>query len=261
LGLLKDVAGRYDFVFDLHGTPASAVFARVASRGRVVGYAGKRCSALYSEIVEDREPERHTVEVNLDLLAAAGLPRPAEVTIEAPADDARTARVRATLDGPGAILHPGGRFAHKLWPAERFRVVAEELKEKGFAVRVLLGPGETLPLPLREFEPVAGIPPRDLGPVLRAFDLFVGNDSGPMHFAAAAGCRVVGIFGPSSTARWRPWSHRSIALSAPCRCGAGWQAACRNPEAWCLAAVTVEEVLAAVDRLLETPSSRKNVVC
>jgi ADP-heptose:LPS heptosyltransferase len=68
-----------------------------------------------------------------------------------------------------------------------------------------------------------------LAAVLERADLFVGNDSGVMHLAAAMGCPVVAVFGPSSAVAWGPWwppagappgdasPHRLVGLDLPCR--------------------------------------------
>lgn len=235
--LAARIRKKYDIVLDLAGTPAAAVLARVASRGSVVGYSGKRLSRLYDRRVPSGGPDDHTVEINLGFLDALGIERPVNPAIVL--ENRHAAR-------RGAILHPGGRFAHKLWPAERFAEVARHLSQNTIDVTILVGPGESCPQPLRGFSLLTRVPAAELGGALTKFELFIGNDSGPMHLAAAAGCRVIGIFGPSNPARWRPWSENARVVTAPCRCGFGTQEPCRYPSEWCLEKITVAKVIESI---------------
>lgn len=148
-----------------------------------------------------------------------------------------------------AILHAGGRFAHKLWPAARFREVADLLQKRGWNVSLLVGPDEAVAPELGGLNQIRNVRVEELASVLGAFDLFVGNDSGPMHYAAAAGCNVVGIFGPSDPRRWRPFSPRSEVVSAECACGLGVQTPCRFPDRWCLSSISVQAVMDSISRL------------
>ena len=57
----------------------------------------------------------------------------------------------------------------------------------------------------------------ELAAVLRQCDLLVANDGGVGHLAAAAGTRVVSVFGPSNDAAWRPLTSTVVAADLPCR--------------------------------------------
>ena len=85
----------------------------------------------------------------------------------------------------------------------------------------------------REFRCVAGAPLSEIKSLLASSSLFVGNDSGPAHMAAAFGVPSVVVFGASDPAIWGPWRTASEALSAP----GG------------IAQVETGQVLAAVERL------------
>ena len=127
------------------------------------------------------------------------------------------------------------------------------------------------------FDPPAGWPSSDsirtvsgaslveLAAVIERCSLYVGNDSGPMHIAAALGVPTVGIYGSSSPDRTSPhgvWRavHLSVSASfacSPCRerffedCPSLPSSDERPP---CLNEVSVKMVTAAVDRILESRS-------
>ena len=84
--------------------------------------------------------------------------------------------------------------------------------------------------------------------------LFVGNDSGPAHIAAAVKTPHVVLFGPASSVRWRPWRAPSVLVQNPFACNPCAMYTCEafeQPE--CIRSITVEQVLQAIDRL--TPGS------
>ena len=162
----------------------------------------------------------------------------------------------------GAIgLFPGSNASSRRWASERFAEVARRLAERGHRVIVFGGPGEEA-LSRR----VAGDVALDLGgrtdlPTLAAglasCRRVVSNDSGPMHLAAATGTTVVAIWGAGEPRETGPLGvgHRIVRHeSLPCiacrhnvcpRHGRGTYLPDADRE--CLALVTVDEVLAAVE--------------
>ena len=118
----------------------------------------------------------------------------------------------AALD---VVLHPGSGSARKNWPIERFAHLARVLAEQGRHVTWLMGPAEedmTLPPGAEVFSCTSLV---DLGRALQDAALYVGNDSGITHLAAAVGCPCIAVFGPTNPAVWAPrgahvWIHRDV---------------------------------------------------
>ncbi len=106
---------------------------------------------------------------------------------------------------PGtAALHPGSGNPKKNWPFERFCNLAENLERAGLAVRWVLGPAEEgMKLPSGA-EAWRNARLSDLAAAFAACRLFVGNDSGVTHLAAAAGCPTVALFGATDPGVWAP---------------------------------------------------------
>jgi ADP-heptose:LPS heptosyltransferase len=125
-------------------------------------------------------------------------------------------------------FHPGSGSATKNWPAERFLALARQLDGHPSLGRppslLVLGPAEAdgppaaTPLPEADTPSlvVAREPPlRVLGAVLSRAGLYVGNDSGVSHLAAAAGVPTLALFGPTDPGLWAPVGRHVRCLRAP----------------------------------------------
>jgi ADP-heptose:LPS heptosyltransferase len=124
---------------------------------------------------------------------------------------ARLSASPARARGPYAVIHPVASQPDKTWPAARFLEVAANLDMEPVFIA---GPGEDLG-PFRSYRTVAGAPLSEVKNLLAGASLFVGNDSGPAHMAAAFGLPVVAIFGSSNVEIWRPWKTCAETLSSP----------------------------------------------
>lgn len=130
--------------------------------------------------------------------------------------------------GPILAMGPAANWLGKTWPIERFARVAIELLDAdgpmaGGRLMILGGPDDA-----RYVEPLARTLPRDrlidlTGQVdlltayacLKRARLFVGNDSGLMHLAAAAGTPTIGLFGPSDDRLYAPWGPDTRVVRGP----------------------------------------------
>ena len=142
-----------------------------------------------------------------------------------------------TPDRPYAVIHPLASSDAKAWPAERFLAIARWLRdEAALAPVIIAGPGEDLS-EFAGFNQLAGASLREVKSLMSGASLFVGNDSGPAHMAAAFGVPVVALYGTSDPAIWAPWRTRSEVVAAP----KGLQS------------VTVDDVRNAIEKLLGSP--------
>jgi hypothetical protein len=106
--------------------------------------------------------------------------------------------------GPPLLVHPGSGGRHKNWPLDEFVRVVRRLSTRERPVGWILGPAEeglTLPAGahLVYRQSLVG-----LARLLAGARLYIGNDSGITHLAAAAGCPTVAIFGPTNPVVWAP---------------------------------------------------------
>lgn len=100
------------------------------------------------------------------------------------------------------LIQPGSGSRSKNWPLANFEALAGRLEAAGCRVAWCLGPAEE-EWPSRS-DALPPMPLVDLAGVLAGARLFVGNDSGISHLAAATGCPTVAIFGPTNPRVWRP---------------------------------------------------------
>ncbi len=174
-------------------------------------------------------------------------------------------------------LAPGASDDLKRWPVEHFARCCRELVEPlGADVLIFGGPGEAKLL--REFEEqtrgldrvkiVQGLHLRRVAALLSQCVLYVGNDSGLMHLAAAVGTPVVILFGPTMPHLYLPRSVRSQAVASPVACPYRPRRAFGHPRCVlagacllgtpCIQAIEPAQVHAAVkeEYARETPETR-----
>ena len=124
--------------------------------------------------------------------------------------------VEALAAAPEVVIHLGSGSPAKCWPTANFHALASALQKRGWHTALLCGPVE------RERQLAVGSLPalhppdlRSLAGLLAKAALFVGNDSGPGHIAAAVGTPTLTLFGPTNPRLWAPRSKRSQILQAP----------------------------------------------
>jgi len=141
-------------------------------------------------------------------------PWSAQVPLDLPEADEGVGR------GPGgpphnyAVIHPFATTAGKTWDAGGFVAVAQYLKQAGVEPVFIGGGGDDFS-PFRGFRTIAGAPLSEIQRLIAAASMFVGNDSGPAHMAAALGVPAVLIFKASDPAIWGPWRTASEVVMAP----------------------------------------------
>jgi heptosyltransferase III len=123
------------------------------------------------------------------------------------------------------VIHPFSGGPRKNWPLKRYRELASHLR---LPIEWTAGPEEELPEAIR-FTSLA-----ELGSWIRGARLYIGNDSGITHLAAAVGVPTLALFGSSSPRNWGPRGDNVTVLHATS-----------------LATLDVQTVLQAANRLLD----------
>lgn len=223
-------AARADLCINFHGGTRSLLLAAASGARWRAAFGHFRYSRAYNlripraQEILGVDRKVHTAEHLASAMFFLGAPRR-----EIPR--ARLFARQARANRPYAVLHPMAARSDKMWSAERFLEVARHLS-RDFDPVFIAGPHEDLSR-FAEFRCLSGAPLQEVKSLLSGASLFVGNDSGPAHMAAAFGVPCVVLFGISDPDVWGPWRTPSEVITG--REG--------------LQNVTVREVLAAVDRL------------
>ena len=266
---------RFDLAFNLHGGTTGMLLASMCGAQHTFAYRGQRGSWLLT----DRAPgpdgilERdriHSVEQQLALLHWAGVPMPEQPRLALEISSNAATSVREKLVAAGisgaqlvassrfAVVAPGAAFESKRWSGRGFSSVIDHLSNRWrLASIIIAGPGqEHLAKEVAESSNsnprvLSGVSLAELKAIIGTFGrIFVGNDSGPMHIAAALGCPVVAVFGSSNPDVWRPWT------TSPYRALGGERGTADSDTRSTIDKVSIDEVMSAVDEVLETAATK-----
>ena len=257
----------YDVALDFQGLIKSAALARFSGAREVVGFDRAALREPAARFFYTRSAQvgegRHVIAKNLALASAvldqavtmreswdgrAALDFPMREIESGALEQLREQRV-----GRFALINPGAAWPNKRWPADRFGAVATTLRDEyGLTPIVLWGPGERA---LAEsvvaasngaavVAPETQLP--DLVALARAAAFMISGDTGPLHIACAAGIPTVSLFGPTDAKRNGPWDARDVVLTRYDQCPCHYKRQCQQPDSWCLADISVEQVRAAV---------------
>lgn len=276
LGAMRELRRHhFNAVINLHGGPTSAQLTFVSGAKYRVGAAHFRHGYAYNRRVPPAEEilartDLHTVESQFAWFKWLGLPaeRPAPTQLFVTDSSRETAHAKLQAAGvdpaaPSAVIAPTNEFYTKRWMPERYARIAEQLAARGFQIVLT---GAPTPEQIAQVDavraatrtPLAALTKLSIGEltaVIADAALFVGNDSGPAHIAAAVKTPTVVLFGPASSVRWRPWVADDVTRAAlvqnnfacnPCpmyTCAA-------FPEPECIRSISVEQVMSAVEDVL-----------
>lgn len=268
---------KYDVAFNLHGGTTATFFVRASGAKYRVGFRRSRYNFLYTQLLDSsndfwRQTEVHSAEHQLALLGAVGVPvkdKPkSSLTVTETALDSLAEKFDAAAhsgtfairnpQSAFALFHPAAAFDTKQWAAENFARTAEFLHEKGFAAVAVAAQKEREVLDkLKKFSRVPILTFDNLTlPEITALaaraKIFVGNDSGIAHIAAAVNTPSVVIFGSSNIHNWRPWTNAPneiVYKKFSCQPCAGYFCKEFN-EPKCILSVKPESVIEAIERVL-----------
>ena len=220
-------------------------------------------------------PDRHEVEQNATLVAALtgghgdARPGPLRFVIGAAAQTWAAGWLAAqgiSAEHRLIAIHPGAGAAVKQWPADAWAAVATQLGSEFGAQIALTGSAAEQPL-AQEIAARLSPAPLDvtgqtdleqLGALLARCRLVLGSDSGPLHLAVAVGAPTVHLHGPVSARKFGPWGdparQRVVSTNWPCApCNRLDWPASALAEHGCMAAITVDDVLAAARAAISAP--------
>ncbi len=277
--LLRLVSGlraeRYDLGFDLRGDPRDIAFLAATNPRVTIGssYRGGR-RLLDCDVPADLS--QHRVAFNQAIVGVSGA-RPDGAAPRlynlAAAREVAQELLQPLAGSLRIAFHLGAGFASKCLPVETFAAVARHLQRSRNGRRpvalVLVGGTEDQELTGRfasEFStPVLDLAGRldlkETAAVLERCHLFIGNDSGPMHLAAAVGTPIVCCFGPSPTWQYHPFGSAYRLVSAPLDCRPCDMVHCVWDDRYrCMKEIEANQVVAAAEELLDLKPQRVSML-
>ena len=275
-GILSDIKfilslrkKKFDLALVLHPKNRTHIITFLSGIPERIGYDKKLGILLTKRIPHLKHYGlKHEIDYTLDILHYVGI-KPEEkklyVAIDKYADkkiDGIFSENHVSRNDAVIAVHPGASCRSKRWRAEHFAKTADSLalaynakiviiagpKDKGYGDEV----AELMKAKSINLSGKTAV--ADLASVLKRCRLFISNDSGPVHIACAVGTPVISIFGRSdrglSPRRWKPVGNKDIALHKDVGCGICLSHNCRLGFK-CLEAISVDEVLAAAEKILK----------
>jgi lipopolysaccharide heptosyltransferase II len=263
---------QYDVVYNLHGGTTATLLTRATGASHRVGFKHYQYARLHNHVAPSaleiwQRPTLHSAEQQLALIGWTGVPVTDRPATQLTVTERAAASVAGKLSAKGiggqqtfALIHPAAAFQTKQWATENFARIAEEVSARGLTPVAIVSSNERQlldSLVKDSSAKIIGLDDLSLPEVTALASrahLFVGNDSGIAHIAAAAGAPCVVIFGSSNVAHWRPWTTNAnevVREEMPCQpCHGYFCAKFEKPE--CILRVPVERVVGAIDRILKT---------
>ena len=202
----------------------------------------------------------HETTRNLDVLRQAGIPTSVQTAIfSVTAEDKKWASdflstYQIERQHPLVAIHPGSPIALKRWSPDRYAELADWLIAQKRAHILFVGVENEIPIVTQiqtlmrgESVNIAGKTTlTQLASILHTCNVFIGNDSGPMHLAAAVGTQTIGLYGPGDPTRFGPAGARcqTIRRRSDCPC---LGTTCRFGKAGCMSEIQVSDVIQTLE--------------
>ena len=198
----------------------------------------------------------HETTRNLDILKQAGIPTPTQTTtFSVTAEDERWASNFLTahqIDREELLIaiHPGSPIPLKRWMPERYAELADWLTARKRAKILFVGVKDEMPI-ITEIQRLMRVESiniagkttlTQLASILHICNVFIGNDSGPMHLAAAVGTPTIGLYGPGDPTRFGPVGTKCRTIQSKTDCPPCRGTTCRFGKDGCMSKIQVADV-------------------
>jgi ADP-heptose:LPS heptosyltransferase len=251
---------RFDLVLDLQGLLRTGLMCAATRPARRVGLSSAREGSrwFYSDVVED-DLKLHAVDRYWRVAIALGAgdaPKEFRVPIS---DQSRAWARRIRCESPILIVCPGSRWATKRWT--HFAELVNEAQRRFGGTAILIGSPDEVLLSNKLAERIRGncldftgkttLP--QLAALLDRADVFLGNDSGPLHLAAALCRPVVAPYTCTTVAKHGPYLQTG-ALETAVWCRGSYRKRCSRLE--CMSELTPDRLWPILDEVLTRWASR-----
>lgn len=255
----------YDMVIDFQGLLKSGVMVMLAKGKKKIGFdtgmEHAECSHLfYNHRITPVSMEIHALKRGLMMIQSLGV-RADKVEYRLPVTPGDQRAVRTLLQKNGInakekiiCINPQATWETKLWDNKKFADLSDRIQERYSARIVFTGGPEDRPIidtiismTNKTCINLAGLTTlKMLAALYEQSEVLITTDTGPMHLGAAAGTRVVAVFG--STAPWRtgPYGSDHVVVRSGEKCAPCFKRECTHRR--CINNISVDQVMSAVDR-------------
>ncbi len=260
IGFFRELRStRYDIAVDFQGLLKSGILMGLARAKRKIGF--DRTRELSYLFLNERLPaydiEKHALERYLDIARYLGAHDPAPVcTLPIEREIARMRQRTAVMKGAGkplVVINPVARWKTKLWRESNFAELADRLVLEKKAVVIFTGSAadrdvnqriiSRMKQPAENWAGETSL--KELAALAALSDLFITTDTGPMHLAAAAGAKVLALFGPTAPWRTGPYGKSPVTVRAGIECSPCFKRTCEDNIS-CMEGISVEDVMSKI---------------
>lgn len=251
----KELKGKYDLIIDLRGNFETIIYSLIhcpyyrLDRGTV---------RFRNKFALKQHP--HEVLTNLQIIRTVigKTENDPELNLYLKEENYRQAEeflLKNNISG-FVLLHTGARKKLRQWPPSKFAMLSSLLKEKKGWETVIAGTKEELQeieklqslIPFKTYS-FTGYSLTDFAALASKAACFVGNESGPMHIAAAMKVPVVGLFGPGEPHTFSPFGKKATYIHHQLKCNPCDQVHCVQPDRPCINLIEVNEVMNKIEEV------------
>ena len=254
---------KYDLVIDLQGLLKSGVLVGICRGKRKIGMVGAREGGWL--FVNERsipvDHDRHAIDRYLQVAEYLGctlFPWKGNITISE-TEKIRVDKISAhdgTRNRPLVAINPMARWRTKLWEPYYFAEVADRLQHDLACKVVFTGSKddrmiieEIMDLMSKKTMNLAGRTTlKDLACLYSRCSVLISTDTGPMHIAAAMGCRVVALFGPTAPWRTGPYGQNHMVITGEEECSPCFKKRCEDMR--CMKSISPDMVYDKVKNII-----------
>ena len=245
----------YSLIADLRGDWQTLKLAKNNKTVRRIDDGGQRLHYIWRHKVKGKPRDYHELDFNIVLLKLFGIPVQ-EREIKLHFDDTKIRdSTRELAENRYVVIHPFAGWQYREWERGSFQKVIDLIEAKGLSVIVTGKPAagnDESPVVFsgKRLKYLENIPLRDLYYVIQHAQLYIGNDSGPIHLAACTDTPIIGLYGPNTPAWFGPVSDKAITHYARVGCSPCDQRKCIKGKAACMEAITLDEVINSINQVL-----------
>lgn len=249
---------KYDLLIELRGDWRFVMFSLLRITSKRINRASLQIASKFGFA---QFSDKHETTRNLDVLVRASIPTPIHNTTFAvsPEDEKWVSNFLTSQqirDEDSVIaIHPGSPIPLKRWLTGRYAEVADWLVSHKRAQILFVGVKDEIPIineiqgkMSAESKNIAGmtnIP--QLASILRKCSIFIGNDSGPMHLAAAVGIKTIGLFGPGDPQRFGPVGKYCQTIRKKLDCPPCTGVSCKYGSEGCMSKIHIADVIQCIE--------------